>query len=405
MSALLHPICAVIALAGLIYKINDLRKNPRNPALIALCLVYFFSAASFIISIPTVWMRIDAFTGVPNIVVVIAHSCVILLVTGEQILLTLWIHPQGNARAAASVRAFICVLVISTLLALFILMDADRERPFDFGAYYAKNPYYDLYILFYTTSYALAEIRVGRLCWQHARNADRLWLRRGLRMVAIGAWITLGFSIVRTADIAGSNLGLNVENWDSVAWLCGDTGAALKLVGWTIPGWIPLAAAGAQFVKNYRYYRGLYPLWLSLYKSTPEIALYPPLSPWKERFTTRDLEFRLNRRIIEIRDGQRSLRPYMKPGVTVAAFRYAELMGFSGDKRLAFIEAAQIDAAMLDKMSNGLISPPVSENISGHYRKPEIKEEMRWLLAVSREREISSFQLMDTSNEAPPCLL
>jgi hypothetical protein len=66
----------------------------------------------------------------------------------------------------------------------------------------------------------------------------------------------------------------------------------------------------AGSVTRARSYRRLYPLWYALYEVTPSIALYEPRSP-RAPFWVPRLETRLYRLIIEIRDGRRSLAPYL----------------------------------------------------------------------------------------------
>jgi len=60
----------------------------------------------------------------------------------------------------------------------------------------------------------------------------------------------------------------------------------------------------------------------------------------------RDLSFRFLRLIIEIRDGQFALRPWMDPTVAESARIRGRAAGYTGDRLLVFVEAATICAAL-----------------------------------------------------------
>lgn len=109
MTAVLHPLCAVIAFAGLLYKVRDLRRNPRNGALLALCLTLALSCLSFVVSTPVVWVRIDGLFGIPNIAALIAQSAVMALVACQQVVLTLWTHPPAQARPGSAFCSWLTV--------------------------------------------------------------------------------------------------------------------------------------------------------------------------------------------------------------------------------------------------------------------------------------------------------
>jgi hypothetical protein len=60
--------------------------------------------------------------------------------------------------------------------------------------------------------------------------------------------------------------------------------------------------------------RRLYPLWAGLCQAVPGIAL-DPVPAWADRLDPRDLQVRLYRRVIEIRDGYMALTPVAVPDI------------------------------------------------------------------------------------------
>jgi len=77
------------------------------------------------------------------------------------------------------------------------------------------------------------------------------------------------------------------------------------VVGCTMPAWGPHIGIPALVIwlRRHRAHRHLYPLWRDLYQVNPEIALLRPLPRLIDALILYDLDFRLYRRVVEIRDG------------------------------------------------------------------------------------------------------
>ncbi|MGX8909366.1 MAB_1171c family putative transporter [Streptomyces netropsis] len=342
----LHAFGAVAAWAGLFYKLRSLRQNPGDPALLALCAVFALSGLSFFISLPMVWVRVDGLLGVPNIAALLAQSCVMALLVGQQVVLTYWARPPERARVLVRLQLCFGVAAIASLVTLFWLLTPTAQRPRDFTLYYVHDPYYIAYLSLYIGTYLIGQINVVRVCWGYSAVAGRTWLRRGLRVTAVGAFITLGYGTIRAGNILGIAFGFDLRHLETVAWLCGDLGSALTLVGWTLPGWGPRVAAAGRWLTAYRRHRRLYPLWAALHEAVPTIALAPARSELADRLAVRQLEFRLYRRVIEIRDGQLALRAHADPAATAEVTRASREAGLSGDELRARVEALRIASAL-----------------------------------------------------------
>ncbi|MEV4443702.1 hypothetical protein AB0K09_32890, partial [Streptomyces sp. NPDC049577] len=113
MITFLHGLGAVAAWAGLFYKCRALRKDSRDPALIALCAVFALSGMSFFVSLPPVWVRVDGLTGVPNIAALLAQSCVMALLVAQWIVLTHWALPPERARRRARFQLGFCAAALA----------------------------------------------------------------------------------------------------------------------------------------------------------------------------------------------------------------------------------------------------------------------------------------------------
>jgi len=93
--------------------------------------------------------------------------------------------------------------------------------------------------------------------------------------------------------------------------------------GSTMPAWGPrLGVPGVyMWVRRYVLYQRMYPLWLTLYKSCPWIALVPPRSRMVGILNGSDLDFRFYRRIVEIYDGRLAVQNFGDPDVDLAALQ------------------------------------------------------------------------------------
>ncbi|MEV4443151.1 MAB_1171c family putative transporter, partial [Streptomyces sp. NPDC049577] len=146
------------------------------------------------------------------------------------------------------------------------------------------------------------------------------------------------------------------------------------------------AAAGRRLAA-YRRHRRLYPLWAALHEAIPTIALTPAHSPFADRLTVRRLEFRLYRRVIEIRDGQLALRGHYDPAAEEEARRAGVAAGLSGDALRAHLEAVRIRAALAHRARHGAAAaghtpagPPAPGGPSEH---TGLSDETAWLVRVA----------------------
>jgi hypothetical protein len=207
----------------------------------------------------------------------------------------------------------------------------------------AHRPLVAIYGFLYVATLLVTLAEITRMCLRYSRVAGCRWLQRGLRTTAIGAVIysvtvwSRGFSLVAV------HLGLSPLEWELLTPAAVGIGIPLVIAGLTMPCWGPHVSDLCLLWNNYRTYRRLYPLWRDLYQASPGIALHPPTRSMTH------LNYRLYRRVIEIRDGLLALRSYRDPEVRIHARRCGEAAGWSGDELRAAVAAAQLKAALKAK--------------------------------------------------------
>ncbi|MFC5289724.1 MAB_1171c family putative transporter [Actinokineospora guangxiensis] len=356
MNAVLYPVCACIAWISLAFKLAG---RGRGPAAVAVALFYLFMGLTFTISDPRVWGLLGEVSGVPNLALLLSQGSVMGVAASQLAALTYWELPAEVARPKVRNQVYAFSAVFVAMAALFVLADLETEDTTTAVIRYAGNWRYALYLLLYVTAFAIAQCFLVARCLRYARAVEGRWLGRGLRLAAVGAVGGLAYVLARYADIAAAPLGLDPAAWEPVARLGAGLGAILALVGWSLPGWGPQVSALRDWVRDVRAYRALHPLWAALCRANPDLAL----DPGAGRTALRDVDFRLHRRVVEIRDGRRWLRaPAAPPDLTA-------------DERAA-AEAAAIAAAL--RGGDRLAPPPHAEP-----HTPS-DDETRWLARVSR---------------------
>ncbi|AKN68687.1 hypothetical protein QR97_01685 [Streptomyces sp. PBH53] len=374
MKDLLHPLCLVIAGSGFLLLLRDLRTGRRDPALTALAFTYFFSALSYAISLTPVWVRIDGWFGVTNIAVPLAQGCVILVFGLQAAVLAHWTKPPAEAtRRVQWLLAGACTVIL-LMAVLFTMLTPVSPRPTDFTLYYAHDPVFQTYLLLYICTYTAAEIYLARVCWKYAGETTAPWLGRGLRLIAVGAVITLGYSGIRLSAILGAELGFTVRHLEPYAWICGDIGATLTQIGYFMPLVATKVAAAYKPRQERRHYQMLEPLWRAVSAAEPSIVL---VEPGKD-----SLSFDLYRRAIEIRDAQIELRPYLDPAVRASAERQPFLWLRSRKGRAAAITARQIHAALVQRREGPVENPAAYADAGLDTSTPH--KELRHLVRVAR---------------------
>ncbi len=248
--------------------------------------------------------------------------------------------------------------VITALFVLFFLLTPAVQRPTDFTLYYAHDHIYAAYLTVYISAYTLAEVYLSVASWRLASRSPRTAVRVGLRTVAVGAAVTLGYSAVRIGNVTAAALGTSLTGWEDFAWICGDLGTILTLVGWLIPTLTAQTRHATYQWDLRRAHRQLHPLWLVFYRAVPEIALTPNDSTADDRSHTRGIPFQVYRRVVEIRDGQTAVRPYLDHHIRQASEERHRAAGLTGDELHAAVTADQIRAALTAHTEGTLPAQP-----------------------------------------------
>ncbi|MBW1602018.1 hypothetical protein JJV70_07800 [Streptomyces sp. JJ66] len=378
---------ALVGIVAVLYKLPGLPRHRGDAAYVALCLYFLCSGLSFFVELDHLRGHIAAFLHYPNITTFLCQGLVVVLTGAQQVVLVHWAHEPGTARRKARRRVLGYGGALGVLAVLFFFV----HPPTRLGSAEVtvllnlENPGYAGYFAFYLAICAVGQVEAVRLSLRYARIANRSWLRAGMWAVAAGATLILLYCLTRYLQVVALHTGLP-EPWPDLYWIAGSIGSILQVVGWTVPSWGPRLSQAARWLADYRAYRRLRPLWLALYEAIPAIALDAPPSGPLGVVPPRELEYRLYRRVIEIRDGQLALRPYLDPDRVRAD---AERLGLPEDTAPTVREALLLRSALRARAAGARAPGGAVEPVT-HAPDGDISEEVAWLTQVARH-----FKLLD----------
>ncbi|MER7674508.1 MAB_1171c family putative transporter [Kitasatospora sp. NPDC096128] len=227
----------------------------------------------------------------------------------------------------------------------------------------------------------------GLLIGRSARRMPPGALRSGLRLMASGTVIGLFWIAGNVNDVVdllttSGEIGAETAVSAVPALVC----VVLMLAGATAPAWGGRLARWSRPLRARYAYRRLAPLWSALRATVPGVELLPDTARVGRR-TPHGAQFALYRRIIEIRDGQLALRPYVHPQVPSWVEEFDRSTGGARFRRrreaAATVEAAGV-AAALEAAEAGHRYPAGPS--TGYVRSEGqggVDEEVAWLVKVA----------------------
>jgi hypothetical protein len=243
-------------------------------------------------------------------------------------------------------RVLVTVMAVVALAALFAAAPVHAEPLSGFTAAAAGEPVLVAYWVVYLIALASALVGIVRVTRSAVRTFPAGPLRTGMGWMGVGAVVGLAYCSHKAAFLAlaaSGAAGPSIGAMERVQSALLTATVALSVTGLMWPHarrW-----PGVRHLRAYRTYRRLEPLWRAYVQAEPAIALdqYP-----RRRRPLSDIELRLYRRIIEIRDGMLAVQPYGDHHTRERATEYAEHAGHRTPEIVA--EAAWLEAARRRKL-------------------------------------------------------
>lgn len=315
--------------------------RPRTRAFQLLLLGLALLSASLTLSAPLTVTLAASLDPVPNLTRLLSNTlamgaayCVLVLSTVAS---AQDCHPRRRAVGHAT------VLILGVLTMTVLLVGADTEHTTTFVATYGRDPLIDLYLAIYAGYMCWGMITFHRLGHRYFHEQSvTIIARAGFRVIGVGLFFGYMWVVSRAVDVIAQHAGWTITPSPMAdSTLLTSICAGLLAVGVTFPEWVPLLLR----TRVAFYLRGpivqvrvavalaqLNLLWRPLVEAFPEVVV---------NLDGQSDATRLYRRIIEIRDVQLRLSPYVHPDAQLAA---AELAALRPDRErsLALFEAAAL---------------------------------------------------------------
>lgn len=378
----IYGACATLAWLGLVYRLWLTRSRPAAArSHRAFRLAFALLGALFTISIPAVSASIDRVTGVNNLAAIAIQVCIIAYTCAQRSLLTWWTLPpeQADARSRSYWRWLIVGLPV--MITLLLIARVPYRAP-HFIMQNAGNPTIALYTLCYTTILTANVVPTVRVCWIHRRTTPDPWLRRGLFMIAVGSSLVLGYCAIRISDIIAQWIGLDPSRWEFLVALFAGIGTLIALIGFILPSAGPQLSAARRWAEMYADYIRIRPLWAALYHECGSaVRRFKPSA--RDRIQSlKDPEYLLYERVVAIRDGLLSIRPWINAGNVPPSRMRQETSTIAPDAAGA---AERIAGALNAKRYNRPPSHEPYSNSDEFVQENHLAGEAKWLVSVSAE--------------------
>lgn len=378
MDTTLYAFCAIAGWFAFGYM---LRLQHRQPGRVrgAICVALGAFAAGITLAIPPLAAGIDHASGLPNLAKVISHACAMTIAASAENMLLHLALPTAKAAARSRFWVWVTSGAFLAMAGLFVYT-LTYENPVLLTVEYARDPVVTAYLLiFMLVGFFAYCTDITRLCWRFARVCGRPWLRRGLRITAVGAAFALLYSTNKIVYLIAYWSGYQPAGEREIAAVLVTISALLMMVGLTMPAWGPILTITRRW-DDFRSYRRLEPLWRDLVSALPELELDASLR--RPLGAVRDIDYALTRRVAEIRDGRLALRPYMHVKVTELAEQFAEQAGLTADERRSNVEAAQL-ACALHRHRAGIVAAVPQPADDLHRPGGGYAGEIAWLMRVT----------------------
>ncbi|MFG2284527.1 MAB_1171c family putative transporter [Streptomyces sp. NPDC048595] len=364
-------IAALSSYAALVYRLSQVRRSWRDNAYRTLVITLLLQCLTF--TMGAVAMGGQSFLGVGNLAILVMHLSAVAFCVSAQIILLRWATDAEEAVRKTRYWLITGIVLNALLLALFLIADGPGRPATDFNTG-SGQPLVLTYLLVFIVSQAVPCVTIFRQCGPYARMAGKAELRQALRMLSVAAVILFLYCLARTVNILTAAAGIDIGVWQLASNVFSAVGILTLSLALTISSWGTSAAKLLAWARSYRSYRVLYPLWRDLYESSPDIVLEPPGA------AVSDLDYRLHRRVIEIRDGWRDLRPYIDRTATGGDGAGPEA---SEESRQAFAEAAQIRQALHAKRAGTIPDDNKDDGDFDDRDTDNLTAEVAWLTQVA----------------------
>lgn len=371
---------AVLTWLAAAYKLASLRRG--SPAGRALLAALVLLAVGLTVKVGGVYRAVDEAAGRANLAQLLKDGCVVASACATQVLLLHLSRTRGDAGPRVRTRVVVLVLALAAMISFFLVAAPGAEDVKYLSRHGASAGLFE-FRLVYLAYLAFAFGDIVRLCTRFARLAGEPLLTLGLRLVAAGGVVGVGYAAVNALSVLAARDGATgrVDALQSLSKGLIVVATLLVVVGSTLPAWGPRVGLRdpGRGRRAQRQAARLEPLWAALREELPDIVLDAPALGGRRGAVAAEV---LYRRVIEIEDGRLALRAYLQPGVEEAARLVGVQRGLEGERLDAAVEASQLAGALRAHRSGGRGAGGGSDR-APRVGVADLESEAEWLGAVA----------------------
>jgi hypothetical protein len=272
-------------------------------------------------------------------------------------------------------RVFVTAAALVAMIILFVLAPVHNELLPGLTAAAVGEPTLLAYWAVYLAALTSVLVGIGRVTLTSLRRFPSSAVRAGMGWMGAGALFGLAYSAHKAVFLALGTSGIAMqdadvmENVQSVLLAATVLGFTVGLL-WSVAVRWPLV----RHLIAHRTYRRLGPLWQVYVQAEPGIAFDEA-----DRPGLRDIELRLYRRVIEIRDGMLAVRPYADAHSRQIAQQAAHRTGRKNADLIG--EAAWLEVARRAKLHE---LPPADDDAPALTGGADLADELRVLTRIAK---------------------
>lgn len=352
------------------------RTASRAYLAVALCAI----ALALALAAPTTLVITARLEPIPNATGLVGD---VFAITGAWGVLGMLAHATSSPNVAIRrIRLATAVLIACAFVMAALFVAARTRFTGEFATVYATNPFVILYERLYIGYMCWGMVNFLRLIGRCVRHEGNRITRLSMRMNVAAAGIGLLWAAWKVGNLGIiAAVGRPFADQAAISEILAAAVIGLIATGVTVPSWMRWVAR----TRAWHDYHALAPLWELVTSAVPQVLL--PGNALDE-----GIEYALYRRVIEIRDAQRILQPYVDPDVIDLIGRSVE--SSSPARAALIVEAAEL-AAALAAYDAGRPQRTEPAEVGAPRQGPiaDLHSEARWLVRVAhvmRERHLQA---------------
>jgi hypothetical protein len=307
-----RPVMAGFCFVAFVYKLLTSSNVHRDPATMALLAVFASGAVSWTVVTPGVSERLERWSGLPNLSTLIMELLAAVVLSPALLIAVItWSNSTADAKHKTRFVIARGLTIGAIMIILWIIAAVKTPDGTEYLVQNANHPMVIAYLLVFELGFGLGLTVLLRLCWPYARLSRDTWLRRGLFVTMVGAGADLVVIASRLISVPALSLGYDPMSWEAAIGIVSRLGTVGIVLGLLLPSIAAQCNNMMAWWRDVRSYQALGSLWRDLNTAFPDVSLLNGKVLRRSYVRVEEMRYLLGRRVIEIRDSWRALRPYV----------------------------------------------------------------------------------------------